>query len=128
MRASQLLSRPAQSAALAPLRRFYSMSGCNFRRLLEQVKGCYRYSAKPVVPRSPKLRKTKIGKSSYWNIEPRTTPTSLGHIQDVSSDNANRQFSAHIKSLAEEEAGSKSKRPTAGEVLQLFLDGAGRIP
>ncbi len=75
------------------------------------------------MPRPPKLHKKKIGKSNYWYTEA-GGETYFGNVTDVGYDNARRLFSAHIQSLVEEEPGSKSKRLTADELIDLFLDSA----
>jgi hypothetical protein len=73
------------------------------------------------MPRQPKLRKKKIGKSTYWYTEA-GEPTYFGNVQEVPYEDARRLFSAHIKSLVEEEPGSKRKALTAGELIDLFLE------
>jgi hypothetical protein len=64
--------------------------------------------------RQPKLRKKNVGKSVYRHTQA-GGETYFRNVQDVSYDQVRRLFSAHIKSLVDQEAGSKRKTLTAGE-------------
>jgi hypothetical protein len=65
------------------------------------------------MPRQPKLRKKKVGKSTYGYTEA-GGGTYFGNVQDVPYDEAKRFFAAHTKNLADEGAVSKSKTLTTG--------------
>ena len=72
---------------------------------------------------SPKLRTIDPGHLGEQDKEwAEALPLWFTPFREVSSADARKQFSAHIRNLGEEEAGSKSKVLTAGELIDLFLD------
>jgi integrase len=72
-----------------------------------------------IVPRQPKLRKKKIGKSRYWFTKA-GGDTYFGNVADVPFSEARRLFSEHVKSIFE--TGNKSKGMTTGDLMDLFLE------
>ncbi len=80
-----------------------------------------RSGTSPELPRKPTPRRKQVGKSVYWFTKA-GGETYFGNVEDVPDDEARRLFAGHIKTLAEDGAGSKRKALTAGELIDLFLD------
>ena len=79
----------------------------------------YRIRLKQVMPRQPKLRKKKVGKTTYWYTEAGCR-TYFGNVVDVPFFEARKLFSEHVKSLAE---GSKSRNIlSVAELVEKFLE------
>ncbi|HEY7313537.1 MAG TPA: hypothetical protein VH643_29575, partial [Gemmataceae bacterium] len=75
------------------------------------------------MPRQPKLRKKKVGKSVYWFTRA-GGDTYFGNILDVSHREARKLFADHLVRIQAEEAAHKRQALTAGELMDLFLDRA----
>lgn len=73
------------------------------------------------MPRQPKLRKKKVGSTTYWHTKA-GGDTYLGNASEVSYADARRAFREHLNTLNDEETDRKSKGFTAGELMDLFLD------
>ena len=74
------------------------------------------------MPRPAKLRKKKkIGKTTYWFTEAGGA-TYFGSVDAVPFSDARNLFNDHIKSLSEGTNDSKSRRRTAGQLMDIFLD------
>jgi hypothetical protein len=73
------------------------------------------------VARQPKLRKKKIGPTTYWFTKA-GGETYFGNVQDVSYDDARRAIREHMNNLNEPARCRKGKGPTAGELMDLYLD------
>ncbi|MBM4071413.1 MAG: hypothetical protein FJ271_21120 [Planctomycetes bacterium] len=73
------------------------------------------------MPRQPKLRKKKIGQTSYWYTEAGGA-TYFGNVDAVPFSEARNLFNDHVKSLSEGTRDSKTKVRTAGDLMDLFLD------
>jgi integrase len=73
------------------------------------------------MPRQPKLRKKKVGKSVYWFTKA-GGDTYFGNVCDVPYADARRQFNQHVASVIDAQKNSKGQGLTAGELMDLFLD------
>jgi integrase len=73
------------------------------------------------MPRQPKLRKKKVGKTTYWFTKA-GGDTYFGNVDAVSYTDARNLFNGHIQSLSDAETDSKQKTLTAGQLMDLFLD------
>ncbi len=72
--------------------------------------------------RPPQLRKKKVGKSVYWFTKA-GGDTYFGNVKDVPAADAKRLFHQHVISLAGSPRPGKQKTLTAGEMIDIFLDG-----
>ena len=71
------------------------------------------------MPRVPKLRKKKIGKTTYWYTEAGVS-TYFGNVEEMPYSEARKLFSDHVKSLAE---GSKYRNVlSVAELVEKFLE------
>ena len=71
------------------------------------------------MPRAPKLRKKKVGKTTYWYTEAGES-TYFGNVEEMPYSEARKLFSEHVKSLAE---GSKSGNVlSVAELVERFLE------
>ncbi len=73
------------------------------------------------MPRQPKLRKKKIGKSVYWFTKA-GGETYFGNVDEVPFKEARKLFSDHVKSLFESERASKGTTLTAGDLMDFFVE------
>ena len=73
------------------------------------------------MPPQAKLRKKKIGKTTYWFTEAGGA-TYFGSVDAVPFSEARNLFNDRIKSLSEGTNDSKSRRRTAGQLMDIFLD------
>ncbi len=71
------------------------------------------------MPRQPKLRKKKIGRSTYWFTEAGGAATYFGNLDEVSYDDARQAFSKHIGTLGEEAKDRKRTVLSAGELMDI---------
>jgi len=71
--------------------------------------------------RQAKLRKKKVGKTTYWFTKA-GGDTYFGNVDAVSYTEARSLFNGHVQSLSDSEKDSKQKALTAGELMDLFLD------
>jgi hypothetical protein len=72
------------------------------------------------MPRQPKLRKKRTGKTTYWFTKA-GGDTYFGSVEGVSYRDARNLFNEHIKSLSERQEDSKRNGPTASDLVELFL-------
>jgi hypothetical protein len=72
------------------------------------------------VPRQPKLRKKKVGRSIYWFTKA-GGDTYFGKVEEVPHEDARKLFADHLHKLRDEETASKRQALTAGELMDLFL-------
>ncbi len=72
------------------------------------------------MPQPPKLRKKRVGKSTYWFTSAGGEPTYFGNVNELSYDQARDAFSKLMESL------SAGKRPNNGmscyDLMELFLE------
>jgi integrase len=73
------------------------------------------------MPRQPKLRKKKVKQSIYWFTKA-GGDTYFGTVKEVPYKKAKELFAAHLSRLQTEEADSKRRGFTAGDLMDLFLD------
>jgi integrase len=73
------------------------------------------------MPRQPKLRKKKVGRSIYWFTKA-GGDTYLGNVEEVSHLDARKLFADHLLRLHTSETSSKRQGLSAGELMDLFLD------
>jgi integrase len=73
------------------------------------------------MPRHPKLRKKKIGKSIYWFTKT-GGDTYFGNVEEVAYKNARHLFNQHVESVLDTQKGRKSQELTAGDLMDLFLE------
>ncbi len=73
------------------------------------------------MPRHPKLRKKKIGKSVYWFTKA-GGDTYFGSVEETPYKDARRLFNQHLESVVDTQEGRKSHQLTAGELMDVFLD------
>jgi site-specific recombinase XerD len=71
--------------------------------------------------RQPKLRKKKVGKSTYWFTKA-GGDTYLGNVDDVTHQDARKLFADHLLRLRSEDRASKRRGLAAGELMDLFLE------
>jgi len=53
------------------------------------------------MPQRPKLRKKRVGKSTYWYTTAGGQPVYFGNVNDVSHESARGEFASHLKSLSD---------------------------
>jgi integrase len=73
------------------------------------------------VPRQPKLRKKKVGRSVYWFTRA-GGDTYFGNAAEVSHQQARKLFADHLVRIQAHEVANKGQALTAGELMDLFLD------
>ncbi len=71
------------------------------------------------MPRKPKVRQKKIGKSTYWYTEA-GGETDFGNVTQVSSRDPQALFAKHLKNIAH--GNPKNNALTCSELIELFLD------
>jgi hypothetical protein len=73
------------------------------------------------MPRQPKLRKKKIGTTTYWFTKA-GGETFFGNVKTVPYEEARRAFREHIATLNDLSRDRKGKGVTAGELMDLYLE------
>ena len=73
------------------------------------------------MPRQPKLRKKKVGRSVYWFTRA-GGDTYFGNAAEVSHQQARKLFADHLVRIQAREVANKGQALTAGELMDLFLD------
>ena len=73
------------------------------------------------MPRQPKLRKKKVGKTTYWYTEA-GGETYFGNVDSVPYSEAKNQFNQHVISVTDAQKNAKTHELTAGELMDFFLD------
>jgi integrase len=72
------------------------------------------------MPQQPKLRKKRVGQSTYWYTEAGGA-TYFGNVDVVPFKEARSLFNDHVRNLADGAKDSKERRRTAGELMDIFL-------
>lgn len=73
------------------------------------------------MPRQPKLRKKRVGKSVYWYTKAGGDKY-FGNVKDVPYAEARKLFGQHVQSVMEAFEHNKGRALTAGELMELFVD------
>ena len=71
--------------------------------------------------RQPKLRKKKVGKTTYWYTET-GGETYFGNVDSLPYSEARNQFNQHVINVMDAQKNSKTHELTAGELMDFFLD------
>lgn len=73
------------------------------------------------MPRHPKLRKKKVGKSVYWFTKA-GGDTYFGSVDEIAYKDARKLFNQHLESVVDAQQDRKSHELTAGMLMDFFLD------
>jgi len=72
------------------------------------------------MPRSPQLKKKRIGNSTYWHTKAGGQDMYFGNVKDVPHKQAHEEFTTHIKSLSDGTA--PNNRLSCHALMELFLE------